>query len=118
MKDMDSFTKAFFVAALWTSTDDKGNPFDQNYDLEDIAPETVEQLSQDCSKFQSENSQLMQGLSSSRCGHDFWLSRCGHGSGFFDEDSFPEEVKDKLQKASHEFGNVDLYVGDDGKIYC
>ena len=46
-------------------------------------------------------------------GHDFWLSRNGHGAGFFDGD-WPENG-DKLQAAAEKYGQVDLQV-DDGVI--
>ncbi len=50
-------------------------------------------------------------------GHDFWLTRCGHvGAGFWDGD-WPQDVSDRLTEASEKFGDVDLYVGDDGMIY-
>jgi hypothetical protein len=49
-------------------------------------------------------------------GHDFWLTRCGHGSGFWDGD-WKEPAASKLTDAAHAYGNADLYVGDDGRIY-
>jgi hypothetical protein len=49
-------------------------------------------------------------------GHDFWLTRCGHGAGFWDGD-WPEPQATILDEAAKRFGNVDLYVGDDGAIY-
>ena len=48
-------------------------------------------------------------------GHDFWLTRCGHGAGFWDRGV--GETGERLTKAAEKFGNVDLCVGDDGKIY-
>jgi hypothetical protein len=52
------------------------------------------------------------GLSDKRAGHYFWLSRNGHGSGFFDENL------DALQDAAKAYSEFDLYVGDDGVIYA
>lgn len=49
-------------------------------------------------------------------GHDFWLSRNGHGAGFFDRGN--EDVWDELQDAAKKFKEVDLYLGDDGKIHA
>lgn len=40
---------------------------------------------------------------------------CGHGAGFWDRGL--GEVGDALSKACEPYGSVDLYVGDDGKIY-
>lgn len=49
-------------------------------------------------------------------GHDFWLTRCGHGAGFWDGD-LPKDLGDRLTNASTLAGNVDPYIGDDGLIY-
>ena len=50
-------------------------------------------------------------------GADFWFTRCGHGAGFWDGD-WQEPHAAGLDALSKQFGNVDLYVGDDGKIYA
>lgn len=49
-------------------------------------------------------------------GHDLWLTRVGHGAGFWDGD-LPEELGQRLTDISQSMGNVDLYVGDDGYLY-
>lgn len=46
---------------------------------------------------------------------DFWLTRNGHGVGFWDRDV--GAVGDRLTKACKKFGETYLYVGDDGKIH-
>ena len=52
--------------------------------------------------------------------HDFWLTRNGHGAGFWDR-TYNNDVDgkkgDKLTKIAEKFGGSTLYVGDDGKIY-
>jgi S-adenosylmethionine/arginine decarboxylase-like enzyme len=119
----DEFTRAYIEAALWSSTDDEGNPLDNKYGAEDIAPSTLKVMVEDCKKFQQENDQLITGCTrgsgeyseEAQAGHDFWLTRCGHGAGFWDGD-WPENG-DALTKASKAFGEADLYVGDDGYIY-
>jgi len=47
-------------------------------------------------------------------GHDIWLSRNGHGAGFFDHSYENEQPLTDAAKALRE---VDLYLGDDGKLY-
>jgi hypothetical protein len=59
---------------------------------------------------------LFRSRSASCGGHDFWLTRNGHGAGFWDGD-WPKEAGDRLTKACEEFGEFDLYIGDDGMIY-
>ena len=49
-------------------------------------------------------------------GHDFWLTRAGHGAGFWDGD-LPKELGDRLTEAAGKAGNREPYIGDDGSIY-
>lgn len=115
------FATHYIVAALWSSTDDDGNPLDSNYDESDIAPETLAQMRADCLAFFVANESAIlcdDGTSQAgMAGHDFWLTRCGHGAGFWDGD-WPEPHGESLTTAAESFGNVDLYIGDDGKIYA
>ena len=50
-----------------------------------------------------------------RAGHDFWLTRNGHGAGFRDGD-WPEPFAAKLTEAAKRAGERDLYVSR-GWIY-
>jgi hypothetical protein len=49
-------------------------------------------------------------------GHDFWLTRQGHGAGFWDGD-YPDPAGDQLTEISKKFGETDVYLGDDGQIH-
>jgi len=51
-----------------------------------------------------------------RAGHDFWLTRNGHGAGFWDGD-WPDDAGGRLTEASKKYGEFNLYVGDDGLIH-
>lgn len=48
--------------------------------------------------------------------HDFWLTRNGHGSGFWDSECWGE-YQTVLTEKSKEMGDCDAYLGDDGLIY-
>lgn len=53
-------------------------------------------------------------------GHDLWLTRNGHGAGFWDRKlgSFNGyDIAEHLSNACKMLGPIDLYVGDDGLIY-
>jgi hypothetical protein len=128
---LDDFTLGYITAALWSSMDEAteqgGEPLDTNYSREDIAPETMAKMQADCARFQSENAGLItdenrihasrEGSSTdAMAGHDFWLTRNHHGAGFWDGD-WAKVVGEKLTTAAHAFGEVDLYIGDDGLIY-
>jgi len=118
---MDKFTQAYIEAALWSSTDesreDGGDPLDDNYSMKDFSPESLEKIEKDCKQFQEENKELLQqsGQSDEQNGHDFWLTRNGHGAGFFDRDL--GEIGDKLTEICDKWGEVYIYVGDDGQLY-
>lgn len=126
---LDEFTRAYIECALWSSMDESddrgGNPMDENYSADDLAPETLEKIIADCEKFQRENGHDIATGCTNTCkgcsdleyaGHDFWLTRVGHGTGFWDGD-WTEEAGERLTAASKQFGEVNLYVGDDGLLY-
>lgn len=111
---LDKFTRQYMETALWSSTDDDGNPLDSRFDIHDFSLETINKMIKDCTKFQDANSQHY--TNASRAGHDFWLTRSRHGAGFWDGD-YPEPEATILTNASHEFKECDLYIGDDGKLH-
>lgn len=119
-QDIDDFIAGYVTCALWSSNDDSDTPLDHNYTPEDIAPEAQATMEADCEKFVSENLLRLEEWDASQAGHDFWLTRNGHGAGFWDRDDShgrPMACRDALSDAARAFGEVDLYVGDDGRIY-
>jgi hypothetical protein len=116
---MDAFTRCYIATALWSSvdnTDDQGGePLDANYSPDDLAPETLASMIEDCRAFQRDHNEDI-ALDLERAGHDFWLTRNHHGAGFWDGD-WPHDVGRRLTAASHAYDSVDLYIGDDGLIY-
>lgn len=50
-----------------------------------------------------------------QAGGDFWLTRNGHGAGFWDRGL--GELGERLSKAAKAFGGSDLYIGDNEGIY-
>jgi hypothetical protein len=118
-KYIEEMTHHYIVAALWSSNDEStpegGEPLDNNYTPEDLAREAKAQALKDCRKFAKQNAKLLENMKAEHAGHDFWLTRNGHGCGFWDRDL--GEVGNKLTDACKKFGGCDAYVGDDGKIY-
>lgn len=59
MKPLDPFTRAYVECALWSSLDQStesgGYPLDKNHGPEDIAPETLARMAEDCRQFQADN---------------------------------------------------------------
>ena len=54
----------------------------------------------------------------SQAGHDFWLTRNGHGSGFWDRDFtyYSPSVSDWLSKRAEQFGEVYVYYTDEEEL--
>ncbi len=116
--NINKMLDAYVECALWSSTDEEGNPLDDNYGADDIAPETLEQMREDCAGFAALIEQEgieWAGIMSEQFGHDFWLTRNGHGAGFWDRGL--GELGKQLTHWAKTFSSVDLYVGDDGLIY-
>lgn len=113
---LDAFTLAYVDCALWSSTGDDEQPLDETYGVEDIAPVTLASMVADCKAFQEAHGALI-GDDEERAGHDFWLTRNGHGAGFWDGDWDEVDPTGILDKACKAFPGRDLYVGDDGLIY-
>ena len=126
--DIDEFTHGYKVAALWSSTDmDSDEPLDQLDPEPEWSEEALKKIKEDCEKFcEEQESDLIDymlervydpshGPVIGHAGHDFWLTRCGHGVGFWDRDL--DELGDRLTEACEPYGNLDPYVGDDGLLY-
>lgn len=122
---MDEFTIAYTETMLWAETDQSddqgGTPLEVNYDIDSFSAEALERIKKDCANFQEyanleEIQEIMDTVDVERkAGHDFWLTRVGHGAGFWDGD-WPEPYGDQLTELSKKFGHIDVYVGDDGQL--
>jgi hypothetical protein len=120
--DFETFLHQYVDTALWSSTNDtengemgNGNSFQSdNYDIEDLSLCCLQQMKHDCLDFMVSNWDMIKD-DVSQAGHDFWLTRNGHGAGFWDGDW--GEFGDKLTDESKPYGSVYLYLGDDEKIY-
>lgn len=116
MTKLDSFTRAYIECALWSSLDDEGYPLDHTYTQDDISPETLVEIVEDCRVFQElYATELHEAGAPDQNGHDYWLTRNHHGAGFWDRGY--GEVGKRLTDAAEADGGIDLYVGDDGRIY-
>jgi hypothetical protein len=129
MRASETFFNAYVTCALWSSNDwidESGSePLDSNYGPEDIAPETLATMRADCDAFCEKNEVLLalyhsrmgneEWSSEEQAGHDFWLTRNGHGCGFWDRNL--GALGDRLSDAAKTFGVCDIYVGDDGRLH-
>ena len=116
---LDEFVDSYIECALWSSNDESdesgGEPFDENYSAADIDDVSLESMCRDCTRFFYANFSDIES-DFKQAGHDFWLTRNGHGAGFWDGD-WKEPAATHLTDASEVFGECNLYLGDDGRIY-
>jgi hypothetical protein len=120
--DFDTFVDSYMQAALFSTTDestpDGGVPLDRNYSVKDISEETQALMCKECWFFFRDNREdLMCQDDPGQAGHDFWMTRNGHGVGFWETPDWPKEIGQRLTKAARKVGECWLYVGDDKKIY-
>lgn len=125
---LDPFTRAYIQCALETETDENTQePLARTYQISDITAASLADLAEDCLLFMRDNAtdlaaaydlyKPLPGDSPEGCaGHDLWLTRNGHGAGFWDRDL--GEVGDRLSAAAKKLGESNLYVGDNGRIYA
>jgi len=98
--------------AVWAD-----RPEEENWDDARWSPEALEKATADCAAFYSKACRIIEELEDEHpFGHDFWLTRQGHGAGFWDGD-YPEPAGEQLTEISKTFGETDIYVGDDGWIH-
>lgn len=125
--DVADFQGGYVAAMLWSSMGDDDSPLDSLYGSDDLAPDAVDRCNAECRALLWRVGYLIKeenftgradGTLASRAGHDFWLTRCGHGAGFWDGDwSCDTATYQPLTKAAKSFGELNPYVGDDGKIH-
>lgn len=110
-----SFVVGYIQCALWSSEGDNQEPLDYNYTRDDIEEGTLSGMIADCDAFMQAAGTMLDSWGAAEAGHCFWLTRNGHGSGFWDCKTLPYDLE--LTTLCRKFTAVDLHVGDDGKVY-
>lgn len=78
------------------------------------SPEAIAEAREHCADFEEANGDNLaryyeeSGRDESSAGHDFWLSRCGHGAGFFDRGN--HACFDALQEAAQVYSSRSVVV--------
>jgi hypothetical protein len=117
---------AYLTCALWSSTGDDDEPLDQTNGIEDIDLYTRLKMERDVQQAVTLADAFVPNWRSywddEQFGHDFWLTRNGHGAGFWDRAPTRNPEHDAIGEAlttiARSFSEVDLYVGDDGRVYA
>jgi len=130
---LDEFTRAYLEAAIWASThpdfqtdratDDTPETLDE-YAIIDFSQEALQSAIAECKRFQNVCKDIIedeencinnrQCSSESYAGHDFWLTRNGHGCGFWDGD-WPL-YGDFLTELSTKFGELYIWINEKNQL--
>lgn len=121
--NIDKIARSYIEAALWSSTimsddypDMEGDSFDEHFSYQDVEMSFLKKTYKDIKNFinKAQNSKygnILEGIDEADIGHDFWLTRNGHGAGFWDR-GYDKLVGESLTKIAEKFGSVYLYVTD------
>lgn len=107
------FISAYFECARFTDLDNeseeaaKGLPFCETWEREQVI---------ECLSFLVYAAPYLSDDAYTQAGHDFWLSRNGHGTGFFDsygrENYYSEPARNYLQRKAEQFGETLPFYDD------
>ena len=124
-KIMDNYLEC----AIWTEEERLKEENTEGYEgeIKDLIPEAdlnIHNFSdnskikayEDIKLFLKYAGNAVDGIDEEQLGHDIWLSRNGHGAGFFDR-GYDDEIEKKLMDSAHKIGGKYVYLGDDGLLY-
>lgn len=116
---LHSMLAAYIRAALWSTVDDDGEPMDHSRNADDVAQETKDAAARDCAAFYLANREACDTAMQRYPYHPDAPTRNRHGVGFWDRDELEADgIGRTLTDAAHAFREVDLYIGDDGKVHA
>ena len=119
------FVRMYVDTLLWSTCNEHGEPFEDSHGLSDLSPCAMARIVDDCIRFwhavesagiDLDAEILVDVDPAERAAFHFWLTRNGHGAGFWDGD-WSDDAGDRLTKLAEGFGEQWPYVGDDGLIY-
>lgn len=135
---LPQFVQGYIEAAFWLAPDGscEGDDDFRDKGFADMPDETVRKILEECEAFRNANAEAIDALIADggpkdedgvpkdhyderKAGRDFWLTRNGHGVGYWDRgfDGEAGEIAERLSEAAEAAGATDLYLGDDGLVY-
>lgn len=104
--------QAYIEAMFFADT-----PVDESWSFHDLSESALKKIKEDCAEFCADQRTLDLIDGEERAaGHDLWLTRQGHGAGFWDGD-WPKDAETYLTARAKMLGGCWPYKGDDGLIY-
>lgn len=135
-EDLTEMVSGYLSCAIWTATDEDGESLSQHVgngpkleargrggefvisgdevaSLLDLG--TIVEAVQECIGFCDGLDDDLSELDVGQAGHDFWLTRNGHGAGFWDRGL--GDVGERLSDAAKAWGSANIHVEHDGRWY-
>lgn len=122
---LDAFTVGYIDAMFFTETGHIEDGELRDATLADLAPKTRTLIIDECRAFQEQNETYLlcayldadgPDYTATMAGHDFWLTRNGHGAGFWDR-GLRNNIGTALSMSTRGWGTLDLVLGADGALY-
>ena len=118
MNRIDTMLGAYLDCIAWVDcVDDQ----DENFENAAFSDELLEEAKNDCKEFLDIAGDKLTDNQLEQAGHDLWLTRNGHGAGFWDRGDFYNGHGDYFTSLCEfrtgKFQEKYVYVGDDNLIY-
>jgi hypothetical protein len=115
--NIDEIVKYYLEAALWTEQERLEEDLEDNdFTIYSFSDDDKKVIKEEIEWFISNIGDSINLMTDDQLGYDLWLTRNGHGAGFFDR-NYPKKDEQILNKLCDELGFADIYVGDDNNIY-
>lgn len=139
--ELDDFTAQYIETAVWASrvmlpvpedelvdgcmdVDDEHplhginehDDLDSHFGVYDFTVDALRKACEDCDAFQARHGDDLCDEDDGHAGHNFWLDRNGHGTGFWDSTHYEESKGQRLSDGCDEFVEVYIYINDDGTL--
>lgn len=130
--DLEYELEQYIETALWSTNADHLDPegtgaegsMEDHFAASDLSAEALDSMRSDLSEFLHHVDPRALAfweaeLGAGQIGHDFWLTRNGHGAGFWDRFStgLGASFGRHLTENAKPYGESHIYAGDDGKVY-
>jgi hypothetical protein len=125
MIDMNQFLRGYIDAALWSTTDtrdEESEPYTLDDEFDGVSNICRIAMLSDCCDFALANYHPLlafkerTGRDDSDLGHDFWLTRAGHGAGYWDRGA--GALGESLSAAARVYSTFEIYGDFEKGVVC
>lgn len=109
---IQSILDAYVECALWADEP-------EGYEGQVMSDFALSEAWEDCQQFMNTfYEELKETKNYSQAGHDLWLTRNGHGAGFWDrsDDVWPKDMRDRMTEYARKLGECYVYISDDNEV--